>query len=377
MTQKKRYCVHCGKNFALPGRMFCEECRLPHFLELSRNMPEDLKEILGSVELGEAAWQIFEKYGIEDEIIILLPDWVFLIAADYKTGSDLVGFLVKEAKLRPEKARALVHEILDLYNFKDEAKMAEGDKYFEKALVLSYNAEGNELDQEILSTINSALELGLYASDEAVARLLRKDVYMRKGRFSEAEAEIKKALQLDPKLGDSLFLHTAYADLSLIYKKRGQLSRAIESLQNAIIELQTLYDPEKERGAIALAYSTLAAFYLAHRNELTSADEQCFLNLQQALEAYPECPDAYLRLGLLHGNKKISKFYEPQKAIEYYKRYLTLMAPTPFDDAETKKIRRGAQEQLALLMEEVETAEEKPKKDKGPKKKGFFKKLFG
>lgn len=80
-------------------------------------MLKDQKEAISSDELNEAAWQIYEKYSIEEEVITLLPDWVFLIAADYETGADLVGFLVKEAKLRPEKARALVREIRVLYDF--------------------------------------------------------------------------------------------------------------------------------------------------------------------------------------------------------------------------------------------------------------------
>jgi uncharacterized OB-fold protein len=117
MIEKKRYCVFCGTNFASPGRMYCEECRVSRWLELYRSMSEERKESMLSVELTEAAWQTYEKYRIQEAVITLLPDWVFLIAADYKTGADLVGFLVKEAELKPEEARALVREILALYDF--------------------------------------------------------------------------------------------------------------------------------------------------------------------------------------------------------------------------------------------------------------------
>lgn len=117
-----------------------------------------------------------------------------------------------------------------------------------------------------------------------------------------------------------------YKILSNSYEKRGQISRAVESLQDAIAGLQTLYDPNEEQGVIASAYSALALTYLTHRSELTSAEDQAFLNLQRALEADPDFPDTYVGLSILHGNKE-TKFYDPQKAIEYCERHLALAPP--------------------------------------------------
>lgn len=343
--------------------------------QLYEQLPEDLKDAIFSGRTADINWDLSLKYDIDK-----ISTFASLV------GEVLLGILPPDKfereirnklGLKPEISEALSRDVerlifapvsqsLDrLYGKKgsqpeitsgaksgQDAAKGKGYEHYLKAKTLFIKANGEEFDDQILFHANLALELGLSPSKEAMLRLVRKGVYMRKERFLEAEVEIKRALELDRKLIESFSYATTYKDLSHIYEKRGQMSRAIEILEKAIAEFGTLYNPDEEGKVMAILYSELGATYLRHRSKLASADEQCFLNLQKALEVAPKYPDTYAYLGVLHGSKEIAKFYDPQKAIEYYERHLAL---TPPDDPK----RRISEENLALLKEET-TA--KPKK---------------
>ena len=93
--------------------------------------------------------------------------------------------------------------------------------------------------------------------------------YFEKENFSEAEAEHKKALELDEKSEqklNALIYCISCKQLAAIYEKRGDIPQAIKCLEDAIIHLQTQYDPDKERAAIGMAFNDLAAVYMAQMN---------------------------------------------------------------------------------------------------------------
>ena len=231
----------------------------------------------------------------------------------------------------------------------------------------------DEEPEEILFHAKLAIELGLSTSEEALMRQLVGSLYFRQENFSEAEAEIKKALELDEKSDEKLnALHysTSCQELAQIYEKRGDIPQAIKCSEDAIIHLQTQYDPDKNKAAIGMVFNGLAAVYMAqylsNPNELTSADEQCFQSLQRSLEINPYYYETYLYLGIVHGGKEFAKYYDPQKAIGYYEQALTRMGPLDSDDSEERAKREMAQENIELLnvaKEMPEDYEEKKKKE--------------
>lgn len=95
-------------------------------------------------------------------------------------------------------------QVVDEAKPKQEVGMAEnkGDEHWIEAMALYSKAEGSESDEEILAHVDSAIELGLSTSEEAGIRVIRAGVFVRRERFSEAEAEIRKALELDENLGN-------------------------------------------------------------------------------------------------------------------------------------------------------------------------------
>jgi tetratricopeptide (TPR) repeat protein len=254
---------------------------------------------------------------------------------------------------------------------------SEGHKQYLTANLLFLKDEEPE---EILFHAKSAIELGLSTSEEAEMRRLVGSIYFTQENFSEAEAETKKALELDEKSDEklnALLYSTSCQELARIYENRGDIPQAIKCLEDAVIHLQTQYDPDKEKAAIGMVFNGLAAMYMAqylsNPNELSSADEQCFQSLQRSLEINPYYYETYLYLGILHGSKEIAKYYDPQKAIDYYEQALTRMGPLDSDDSEERAKREMAQENIELIKKEVKSTGQ----GKGePKKKGFFKKLF-
>lgn len=105
-------CLVCGKE-TTSSRVFCEDC-LDRLFELFKALPSDLKDALSSVDLVDAAWDIYQKYGVQD-FSDAIAGYIGLIAVDVKSKADLRGFLVKEAKLKPDEAKALANEIVNLY----------------------------------------------------------------------------------------------------------------------------------------------------------------------------------------------------------------------------------------------------------------------
>ncbi len=196
-----------------------------------------------------------------------------------------------------------------------------GKEHFDNALMLSLKAYGGQegLDEQILFHATESIRAGISPREEAHAHLMRKDVFLRLNKFDEAEAEMTKALRLDEKLVNKLTYSAAYHDLAEINRAKGNIPGAVEVLKNGIAGLQRLYDPSEIEGAIATLYCDLGAMHLS-----SSADDHAFENLQRALGANPNYPDTYMYLGVLHGSQDSAKFYDVQKARQYYEQFLAL-----------------------------------------------------
>lgn len=218
------------------------------------------------------------------------------------------------------------------------------DRYFNSAL-LAYISQKKEDAEEMLFNINKALELGLSASDQAIAHYIRGVAYIWRERYLEAEVEIKKAFELDETLNNNALLaSSAFSDLAKTYKKRGEIPLAIKTLERATTKLQALFG-EKEFWALASVHFDLAAMYLSHKNKLPSAEDNAFLNLQRACQLHPKYAKAIVTLGMMHTNQ--GKYYDPQKAIQYYNRFLHL---TEGENAEYGNLRKMVMDRLEYLQ---------------------------
>lgn len=91
---------------------FCEDCK-SRVWELEKHLSSEQLDTLGSDELTEAALAIYDGYNIEDEDFDYgyIVDYLLLVAIGLKSEEDLRGFLVEEAKLKPDKAEILAHEL--------------------------------------------------------------------------------------------------------------------------------------------------------------------------------------------------------------------------------------------------------------------------
>lgn len=110
----------------------------------------------------------------------------------------------------------------------------------EDCLYRALSCLGRGKDAESWSNVNTALELGLSTPDKALAHYIRGILHFRQEKFQEAEMEIREAFKLDDTLGNKWFLTAdAWKKLAQIHEKRGETTRAIETLQNGITRLQT------------------------------------------------------------------------------------------------------------------------------------------
>lgn len=178
-----------------------------------------------------------------------------------------------------------------------------------------------ENDNKALIKINKTLEEDLSVSDNAIAHYIRGVIYRRLNLLKKAKKEIEFALKLDPKLGDNdLMVYSAWAELTLIYEDLGDTKNTINTFQEGINSLQTLFNPEKIKRLLAEAYLKFALFY-ARNQKIKSSEEKFLLNLQEAIELDSEFPDLYFFLGTYYHDKQL--FY---RAIENYERYLELVS---------------------------------------------------
>ena len=231
-----------------------------------------------------------------------------------------------------------------------EALLSEAEDLVIKVLSDDADVVHEMLDPVILSKLDSALELELSSSDMAYAHLLRKDVYMRMGRFDDVEQEIEMATKFDKKLHHPWFYAQAWVDLAKVHNERGQIFNAIKILQSSLEGLHELYSLHESSTAIAHICAELGGTYLEHRKEIDLADEKCYEYLQRAIQSDPEWPDTYLYLGVLYEYEEIELFFNPEKAIECYKRYLDLT--WSYENDERRKV---AEESLSWLVSNFTT----------------------
>jgi len=137
----------------------------------------------------------------------------------------------------------------------------------------------------------------------------------KNGDLSKAAAEYEKALKLEPM---SAYLHRSSASLAL---RMGELEKAAEEVDKAVA-----LDPKDHDTRI------LAGEVYFTKGDVPEARAQ----LEQALRIQPDSEEALLNLAYVAGLK------EPQKALDYYKKYLALHPGSP-----------RLYERMALLYQEL------------------------
>jgi len=227
---------------------------------------------------------------------------------------------------------------------------SKGSKEIAKAMELwvTYRLEGSsEFDTEILRHLNSAIELGLDTADEARARRERGEIYLSQGHLSEAEVDLKKALELNNQSEEKMFsseISGTWRNLSTLHMERGNRAQAIKCLEEGIKQLKDEYnqeDPEMLKWELVSLHRALAVKYWGHDNA------QALLIYQLALEIDPLNPPLHLLLGDFYCSEKVSpEFYNLQKAIEHWEQYLALEKE---DSTVDRKQKERVQKNLEIL----------------------------
>jgi len=105
------------------------------------------------------------------------------------------------------------------------------------------------------------------------------DTYGRQGNLDMAEAEFKKAIELNPKYAD------AYNNLANVYLQKKQFDEALSYYQQAINLNPNIWQSKVNT---AFIYSEKGLF------------EKAILYLNEALKIYPDNPDLYFSLGQMY-----------------------------------------------------------------------------
>jgi tetratricopeptide (TPR) repeat protein len=103
--------------------------------------------------------------------------------------------------------------------------------------------------KEILSYVNGAIASGLSSKDKAVAYYLRGILYYWQQRYADAEADLRKALNIDERLGDPTRCANAHVLLADICDLRQNIGEAIKLCQNGIVQLNTFSDVKSKQYA--------------------------------------------------------------------------------------------------------------------------------
>ena len=197
----------------------------------------------------------------------------------------------------------------------------EAQEHFTLALKLSVADEDDSRLDERLSHLNSAIDLGLPISDEAIARVLRGGIYKNQGLLAEAEAELQKALELNEKSEKKfspLLYVSAYTNMAGVYEAMGDVERSIRYLSERIEFLEDYLEPDQSRVAIAGLYAEMGRISFVNSKE-ESEVEQAISYSQQALSNNPQHPDAHLALGLIYSREAT---FQPEYAIKHLEEYL-------------------------------------------------------
>jgi tetratricopeptide (TPR) repeat protein len=109
----------------------------------------------------------------------------------------------------------------------------------------------------IIELVNRALGMGLPISDQAVAHYVKGSVFYQQDKLSNSENELILALEIDPRVDNSLMCFCVWETLASIQEQRGNTNNAIRHLKLAIGQVETLYGKNDE--AIASIYCALAS----------------------------------------------------------------------------------------------------------------------
>jgi tetratricopeptide (TPR) repeat protein len=224
---------------------------------------------------------------------------------------------------------------------KEEKKHVDADKLFE-ILTLTYDPTP-EQDIEALELINKALDGALSITDIALVHYLKGAIFRRQNHLKEALNEIKQAIKIDPKFGESeRWVHLAWTELAGTYGDIGNITKCIETIQEKIKILPTYFKLEDIKRILAISYLDLALVFKRHE-VVKSSDEKFLHNIQQAIKFDSEYPDLYFFLGLYYLDKDL---YHRTK--ENFERYLEL---SPYETSENKEKIEEVKETLEKLNE--------------------------
>jgi Flp pilus assembly protein TadD len=123
------------------------------------------------------------------------------------------------------------------------------------------------------------------------------------GYYEMAEAEYRRAIELDPGNGD------AYRRIGAVYEKSGQLQEALAAYQNAV-----RVDPARYTN-----YQALGAYYFDR-----GAYEEAIRQMIRVVQLAPREPEAHRVLGAAYTN--IGKFSEAEQE---FRRAISLQETTP------------------------------------------------
>lgn len=208
----------------------------------------------------------------------------------------------------------------------------------------------DQVDTEILSNVAKALEAGLSTPEEADAHYLSGGVLLRRNRLPEAKAEITEALQLYPKMANSLLLMSAWKDLSLIAQLQGDPRQELNCLEEAITMVEQLYGAEEDVSPVlAELHEQLAYVYIGHRKDFTDAISQAQANAEKAIQLVPQRPAPYFALGAIFEAREPLTPQDKASATLNYNKYVELIG-TPSNERDLGRL-KTAKSALQYLRE--------------------------
>lgn len=323
-------------------------------------LPEDLQEAVFSPHNADLNRSLADKYDFSDEVskFATLEGRVLLGLIPPDQFKDKIE---NELNLEPETAKQVsqetqklifdpVRESLDKIYSEDpqtfetttqlsdkpNSEESKGHEYLNKAKSYFFSEDNEEYMQEIMTNINTALELGLSRLEKAKAFVMRGSIYRYQGDLKQAEKDIEGALKRAEKFDEPSFHLGMYETLSYIYEDRGNIEGAVESLEKCISELKTIYNQGEVKGVLAEAHTLLGELFLEHNSQLEDAEEKCLENLEQAKEKDPDYPQICGDLGDLYATTE--KYYDPQEAIKYYRKFLSQV---PSEDPRRKNVEKN------------------------------------
>jgi predicted Zn-dependent protease len=158
-----------------------------------------------------------------------------------------------------------------------------------------YGREHDDEDDERPDQVMALLDERIRSDPDSVELLIRRGALLgRQLRLREAEADFRRALQLEPSHGEALL------DLGLTLWRRGNAAKAAEML---------------DRAAAHQPQNPTAFNYLAEALHQTGQAESAVVALERSLALDPDQPRAYHLMG-----RVLDRLRRPEEARQAYRR---------------------------------------------------------